>query len=473
MLRGLWRAGTVALLAASGVAHADDRGYPQGFVWGAALSAHQTEGATGGAENGDWWQFEHSLVNGRSPIADGDTTQVAVDHWHRYAEDFELARGIGLNSVRISLAWEKIEPKPGEFDEKVLAHYRDVLQSMHDRGLQPVVALHHFTHPLWFHAQGGWASRQAPTLFTAYAAKVVDRLGDLCDTWVTFNEPMVLVWLGYVQGSYPPNHQSAREGVTVAVNLARAHRLVTALVHEHQAGACPDKAHGICGVGLVNSLQLYEAAHSWNPIERLSARAVEAISNWAFPALAIDGEIPLADRALIAFVGGPFTIHFPKDEAKGNPVADWFGVNYYTRYFLNVKFPASFRIEDPKDPPGDNGWGVYPAGLEKIARETARKVHLPLVVSENGVADADDRIRPEMIRQTLAYVDKLVHGTKNEAPLDLRGYYHWSLTDNFEWLDGYKYRFGLIEIRYDDGLERVPRESARVYASEIQVRKAR
>src|SRR5579885_2017347 len=223
MLQRGWMVGILLALASGAGARASVAGdaYPEGFVWGAALSAHQTEGKTGGAENGDWWVFEHSLVNGRSPISGGDTTEVEVDHWNRYAEDFELARGIGLNSVRISLAWEKIEPRPGEFDEQALAHYRDVLRSIREKGIQPVVALHHFTHPLWFHARGGWVSGEAPALFAAYAAKAVESLGDLCDTWITFNEPMVLVWLGYVQGSYPPNHRSAREGVRVAVNLAR------------------------------------------------------------------------------------------------------------------------------------------------------------------------------------------------------------------------------------------------------------
>jgi beta-glucosidase len=450
--------------------HASAAEYPKGFVWGAALSAHQTEGATGGAENGDWWQFEHSQTNGRSPIANGDTTEVAVDHWHRYAEDFELAKGIGLSSVRISLAWEKIEPKKGEFNEEVLDHYRDVLTAMRARGIQPVVALHHFTHPLWFHEAGGWPAPGSPALFLEYADHVVSRLGDLCDTWITFNEPMVQVFLGYIQGTYPPNHHSIKEGIDVAVNLARAHRLVTAMIHEKQPNASTQG--GIHGVGLVNSLQLYEPARVWNPIERLSVRVIETASNWAFPALAISGEIPFSDRALMALVGGPFTLKFPKDEAKGNPVADWFGVNYYTRYFIKSRFPIGFQVLDTKDPASDNGWGVYPEGLEKIVRETAKRVHLPLVVSENGVADGADRLRPQMIHETLSYLDHLVLGTKDEAPLDVRGYFHWSLTDNFEWLSGYKYRFGLVEILYNDDLRRKPRESSRVYSAEIQSREA-
>jgi beta-glucosidase len=444
--------------------------YPEGFVWGAALSAHQAEGKAGGGENSDWFQFEHSSVDGRSPIAGGDTADVAVDHWNRYAEDFRLAREMGLKSVRISLAWEKIEPAPGVFDESVISHYRDVLASMHAQGIQPVVAFHHFTHPLWFHAQGGWSMESSPQTFLAYTTRVVESLGDLCDTWITFNEPMVLVWLGYVHGSYPPNHHSIDEGTVVALNLARAHRLVTSMIHEKQPGKAG--ATGIHGVGLVNSLQLYEPARAWHPLERLTARIIDTISNWAFPSLALDGEIPFADRALIALAGGPFTVKFPKDEARGNPRADWFGVNYYTRYIVRGKFPFSFEVSNHKDPLGDNGWGVYPKGLEKIVRAAAKHVHVPLVVSENGMADATDRLRPDLIRGSLKSLDRLVEGTKNEAPLDVRAYYHWSLTDNFEWLWGFQYRFGLIEIRYDDGLRRVPRESSRVYQAEIRARTA-
>src|SRR4051812_23053792 len=165
----------LAFLLSLSQAHA---AYPDGFVWGAALSAHQAEGKSGGAENGDWYQFEHSSVDGRSPIAGGDTADIAVDHWNRYAEDFRLASEIGLKSVRISLAWEKIEPEPGVFDESVLSHYREVLRSMHAQGIQPVVALHHFTHPLWFHAQGGWNMESSPQTFLAYANHVLERLGD-------------------------------------------------------------------------------------------------------------------------------------------------------------------------------------------------------------------------------------------------------------------------------------------------------
>jgi beta-glucosidase len=441
--------------------------YPAGFVWGAAFSAHQTEGKAGGAENGDWWNFEHSLNDGKSPIAHGDTTDVATDHWNRFDEDFAQAEKLGLDSVRLSLAWEKIEPKPGQFDVSVLDHYRQVLQSMRTHHLKPVVALHHFTHPLWFHAQGGWTDAKSAATFLEYSAHVVAALGNLCDTWITFNEPMVLVWLGYIQGTYPPNHHSPDnsygEGVQAAISLARAHRLVTAMIHREQPPSA--STSGIRGVGLVNSLQLYQPLHAWNPVEALGARVVASVSNWAFPSLALEGRISASDRLLIRLAGGPSSLDFPADEAQGNPVADWFGINYYTRYFVQAGLPHSFKVSNPEDPAADNGWGIYPEGLEEIVRETASRVHIPLVVSENGLADASDRNRPDMIRKSLQAVDRLV-----ASEVDLRGYFHWSLTDNFEWLWGYQYRFGLIAIE-PGTLARVPRPSADVYRLEIQARR--
>lgn len=444
--------------------------YPPDFLWGAAFSAHQTEGVFGGGENGDWWDFEHPKEGESSPIANGDTADLAVDHWHRFSEDYVWAKKLGLNTLRTSLAWEKIEPAPGVFSEAVLSHYRAQFQRMHELGIRPMIALHHFTHPRWFNERGGWLSPESPRHFLRYAEKVVQTLGDLCDLWITFNEPMVLVMMGYLKGDIPPQAMTVAEGFEAAYNLARAHRMAAAMIHDIQGrspkGRGPNGAPR--GVGLANSLHLYDPYDPRDQRDVQAARTVADINNWAF-LRAIDGdqlkfEIPYNIPGLPSLER-----KFPKEDIPAwhtGTLMDWVGVNYYSRYLIRYVEKNFLKIDwiTPGGAKGDNGWAIQPGGMEKVMRQTSDKFPQPLIVTENGLADGDDSRRPQFIRDHLASLDRSISGAKG---LDVMGYYHWSLMDNFEWLHGYKFRFGLIEIKQDRDLERVPRQSALVYQSEI------
>jgi beta-glucosidase len=440
--------------------------YPEGFVWGVAFSAHQAEGVAGGGEAGDWFRFEHPM-SGKSPIENGDTADLAVDHWNRYAEDLELAKRTGVRSVRISIAWEKVEPEEGRFNPSVLDHYRDVLVKMHELGLRPMVALHHYTHPQWFHDRGGWLSEDGPRKFLRYAEQVVGRLAGLCDLWITFNEPMILVVMGYERGLFPPNLRGPDNAFKAAVGLARAHRLVATMIHEVQGISHQTGGQGaLRGVGVVNSFGVYDPFNKNDAEDVRVTNTMREWMNWALIRGILTGELRL--RYPHARVPVPFYRPLDPSEADASPI-DWLGVNYYSRNLIRAKGgddPVGFA--SIAGPVADNWWPIYAEGMERILREaTAEFPRLPLVVSENGLADARDAKRPDFIRDHLRFLDRVVLGSEKGPALDVRGYYHWSLFDNFEWLRGYQDRFGLYEVRYDQGLARVPRPSVVVFREEI------
>jgi beta-glucosidase len=442
--------------------------YPPSFLWGAAFSAHQTEGREGGGEHGDWYRFEHETKGGKPTIAGGDTADRATDFWNRYDEDFREAQAMGLGTLRTSIAWEKVNPAPGVYRADVLDHYRRIVGAMRDRGLRPMIALHHFTHPQWFHERGSWTSDEAPALFLAYAERVVDRLGDLCDLWITFNEPMVLVQMGYLQALVPPQVSSLADASVAAYQLSRAHRKVAAMIHARQ-GAPLDAGSTVSGVGLAHAVAAYDPYNPDDPKDRLAAEVMAELANRAFLRALVGDHLAFAIPAEVPDTRS-FERAFPPDE---RPALDWIGVNYYTRWRLKYAPRSAVRVEfhTPPGPRGDNGWAIAPEGFERAIREVAAVLPgTPLLVTENGLADAKDDRRPAFLRDHLAILDRVMTGRSGKPPLDVRGYYHWSLTDNFEWLEGYRMRFGLVAIDYDRALARVPRPSARVYANAIMRR---
>lgn len=436
------------------------------FGYGAAISAHQTEGATGGAEAGDWWAFEHGFDPtsaalkplGRKPIARNENADIAVDHWHRYDEDFALAAALGLKSVRISIAWEKVEPEPGRFSREALSHYRAVLRSMRRHGLEPMVALHHFTHPRWFHERGGWPHGASAAYFERYARVVVTALDDLCDQWISFNEPSISVHLGYISGAYPPNERSLPRAFMAGLSFVRAHQGLARWIHRNSVAA-PDaprignRRDGRDELGLVSSLQLYSPRNALSPLDHAAAWALDELANWTF---------------LRVLLREP-TLRETSERPDERP--DWLGVNYYGRFLVGVGHPV--RETPPRcvdsDRVADNGWCLYPPGLTTMLRKQAAQAPgVPLIVGENGLADAADALRPAVLRESLAAMDTARRGDATHPPVDVRAYFHWSLIDNFEWLHGYAHRFGLIGVERD--LVRRPRASAAVYAAEIRRR---
>jgi beta-glucosidase len=417
------------------------------FLWGVATSSHQIEG---GNTNNDWWDWEQ--IPGK--IRDGTRSGDACASWERWAEDLDLIRGLGLNAYRLSIEWSRIEPAAGRYDDTALQRYRAMLEGCRTRGITPIVTLHHFTNPRWFAASGGWEERANLAHFERYARHLGSALGDLVDLWITINEPEVFGFYAYDAGLFPPGMRDRSRALAVIANLLEAHGLASqALRDTDRVDADGDGKATL--IGAAKHWVLLEPKSWWSTLDNFATWAQHRIFNIAVARALTGGTIDLS-------IPGMARVRRTVDALAGS--SDFLGVNYYTRWMVSPvgKIPLTARKGTHVN---DLGWEIYPEGIERALAECAR-FGLPLLITENGLADVEDLWRPDFIRKTLAIVDR-VRG----SGVDIRGYMHWSLLDNFEWMDGRMGRFGLYEVDFDAPLgPRVQRESARVYAEEVAKR---
>jgi len=410
------------------------RRFPQGFRWGTATSAHQVEGCN---RNNDWWAFEQ--LPGR--IHGGDRSGRACDWWRRAEADFDRMVALHLNAHRLSVEWSRLEPQPGQVDETAVRRYRQMLQGLRERGLEPMVTLHHFTLPLWVARAGGWENPKVVGWFRDHARRCVEWFGDLVDLWVTVNEPNLVVVLGYLQGRHPPAVRNPRRALVAGRHLLEAHAAAYHAVHEVQPRA---------RVGVAHHLRPMDPERPWHPLDRWVARWHSRWFNWSWLDVLCRGRAP----------GWFGTGALP--ECAGT--LDFVGVNYYTRdrvHFAPWAVHLALGVHRPTRgaPTSDFGYGeIYPEGLLRVVRQVWRGYGKPVYVTENGLPDAQDRWRPRFLLDHLAALHAAV---AEGAPV--LGYYHWSLVDNFEWTEGWRMKFGLVAV--DPSTQRrQPRPSASVYA---------
>jgi beta-glucosidase len=395
--------------------------FPDGFLWGTASAAHQVEGDN---RNCDWWEFEQQA--GR--IANGDTSAVACDHYHRYRQDFELLREMRQNAHRLSIEWSRIEPSEGEFDSRQIRHYRDVLGELREQGIQPMVTLHHFTNPIWFARKGGWAVGGAPQAFMPFVRRMVDELGDLIGLWCTINEPNIYAAQGWLIGEFPPGRQGDLAGTyRVASNMHRAHEMAYAAIKRRW----PDAQ-----VGLSHHKFLMLPA-SKKRRDRWAAQTAQLVlDRW-----------PVAPGRLRKVV-----------ESTG----DFIGIAHYWAQMcaFDPRLPGQQfvrRFNVPGVPVSDMGWSTNPIWMRSVLNEL-RSLGKPVYVTENGLASNDDEWRRRYLKEILSNVQLAI-----EDGVDVRGYFHWTNMDNFEWARGYAARFGLIDVDRKT-LERTIKPSGRLYA---------
>lgn len=337
----------------------------------------------------------------------------ACDHYHRYEEDFNLLEDMGQNAYRFSIEWSRIEPEEGCFDEKEIEHYRVFLLELKRRHIQTFVTMHHFTNPEWFAKAGGWASSKAVYYFSRFAMRLLDEYEGLVDFWITINEPLVYASTAYITGLWPPQKKNVFLFLKVLRNQVAAHKKAYEILHT--------KAKQECRVGIAKSNIYFEPAAKKSFLDKLSASAADYFWNRYF-----------------------------LDTIKNR--LDFIGLNYY--FHKKVDFPLRTKNENRMT--SDIGWEIYPEGIYHVLAELER-YKKPVYITENGVADNRDFLRKDFIRDHLYWIYKAI-----QKGVDVRGYLHWSLLDNFEWEKGFRPRFGLIEIDYKT-MERRPRPSARYY----------
>lgn len=407
--------------------------FPPGFLWGTATAAHQVEGSN---TNNNWYAWEN--IPGR--ILQDGKSGLACDWWGgRWKQDLDRAAESGQNAHRMSVEWSRIQPAPDRWDEEALDFYRRIVRGMLERGLTPMVTLHHFTDPLWLAESGGWENEETPAKFAAFVRKVVEALKEYVSLWVTINEPNVYTFSGYAFTDFPPGRTDLSAAFRVMCNLLRGHAAAYRAVHEVQNAA---------QVGFAHHHRPFHPALGWSPLDRTAAGLVNRVFNFSFPNALQTGTLSFVyKRARL-----PEVLH----------TQDFLGINYYSDETLGFTLsPSSYFIRRrlPKGAEGSESGMIANVPQEFFATmRWANRMGLPMIVTENGIDDASDTIRP---RYLIEHVHQVWRAINFNWPV--KGYFHWTLVDNFEWERGWTQRFGLWGLNPQSQV-RTRRTSAEIYS---------
>ncbi|HEV2413032.1 MAG TPA: family 1 glycosylhydrolase [Candidatus Saccharimonadales bacterium] len=406
--------------------------FPKRFFWGAATSGHQVEGKNRDQwtiwelENAptlaqqaryglntlpDWDEIEEQATNPRNYISGK-----GVDHYNRYEEDFDILAKLNMNAFRFSIEWSRIEPREGEWDPLAVEHYRLYIHALKRRNIEPFVTLWHWTMPEWFVQKGGFEKRANVKYFVRFATKILDELGEEFRYVTTINEPEVYSALGYSTGEWPPQKESKLLTLKVYLNLGYAHRKVykaaKTINRKFIVGLSTNIAHNYAGDNAI--------------VSKITARLVKWSTSRFF--------LNRVHRHL-----------------------DFIGLNYYfsNRYY-------GYRVHNPNERISDLGWDMQPQDVEHVLVDLWYRYRKPIIITESGVADRKDQYRKWWIAETVGAMHRAM-----KQGVNLDGYIHWSLLDNFEWAYGFWPRFGLVAVDYKTG-ERTVRQSAILYGRLIK-----
>lgn len=418
--------------------------FPTDFKWGTATAAHQVEGDN---DNSNWAAWEKQKdENGKPRIYNGDVSGKAANQWELYEKDIQLMKELGVNSYRFSLAWSKIQPTKDTFNDDALKHYDDVIDALLENDIEPMITLHHFTHPHWFEEIGAFEKEENIKYFVEFSKKVFARYKDRVTYWCTFNEPNVFITGSYFNTHFPPGTHDVALGGIVFENILKAHVKTYKELKEQEKSV---------QIGLVQSTFQFEPYRRWH----LGDWAIARVSSNVFN-----------DTTLSFFRNGTMNYYLPfqtsrtyKDLDAPNTI-DFIGLNYYSHHAYKFDFDfrkATQSIPIEGEEMTDMPYTIYTEGIYRAIEEVAQ-LGKPIIITENGIADAKDDKRGKYIKQSLYTVSKAI-----KDGYDIRGYYYWSLIDNFEWAEGYSMKFGLYEVDFETQ-ERKLREGSKAYIEIIK-----
>ncbi len=443
--------------------------FPEGFIWGSATSSYQIEGAWNEDGKGEsiWDRASHTP----GVIKNGDTGDVACDHYHRYKEDVQLMKEMGLKSYRFSVSWPRILPKgTGEVNPKGVEFYDKLVNELIANDIIPFITLYHWDLPLEFNTIGAWESREVVDAFAEYARFMFNKFGDRVKNWITFNEPLVFAVWFYFLGIYGKKDLASGIRATHLVNVAHAKTI--------EAYRSSDYSDGKIGITL-NLNPIYSKTDS--SLDKEGVKIVDGVINrWfldpVFKAKYPSDILPLFEKNL----NFP---PIPEEDLillKDNPI-DFIGINNYSCTRVRVKEPEDlnnlFKLLLPKKPEkgvevSEIGWEIYPVGLYDLLKKVDNEYNHPLIyITENGMACKDEVIVDNVVQDDdrLSYLKRYfeaAHRAISEG-VNLKGYFVWSLLDNFEWIEGYSKRFGVIRVNYETQ-ERMWKKSAFWYRDVIK-----
>ncbi len=425
--------------------------FPESFLFGVATSAYQIEGGVEDRSPSIWDVFSHTP----GKVLNGDTGDVAVDHYHRYEEDVSIMSDMGIEAYRFSISWPRVMTDGVKPNQKGIDFYDRLIDLLLKNGIEPVVTLYHWDLPLALDDKGGWLNPDIALWFRDYAGEMFERFKDRVKIWITLNEPWCSAFLGYYFGVHAPGHRDLKEAFIAAHNLLRAHGYAVRAFRESNVKG---------EIGLTNVVTWIEPGGDKEEDIR-AAQIVDTIVNGIFHQTVVYGKYPKMVLELAKGMG----FDIPEDDMDviSEPF-DFFGVNYYTRNLVvhDESDPLGFKTVPGPGPKTDMGWEVYPEGLYLSLTKLYKEYGIPLYITENGMAGSDVLIEGEVndeyrIDFISSHVEQLHRALKEGV--DVRGYFVWTLMDNFEWQYGYSKRFGLVYIDYQHDLKRIPKKSARWY----------
>jgi beta-glucosidase len=452
-------------------------GFPKDFLWGTATAAEQIESTP----DSNWFEFIVDAYKNKKflTISPGEAKpghinslgnypweviRVKTNHDEVFKEDISLMKEMGLNSYRFSFAWDRFFPKEGmnEPDPKAIAYYKKIIEELKEKNIKPSATLFHFSSPAWFwkekNGKRGWEREDAIQQFSIFVKAVVKNFGKDVTHWCTLNEPMVFVAAGYMQGVHPPLEMrpDVAEVTQVIVAILKAHVAAYNIIKDN------DKLLGQKSeVGFTQHTRDFEPYRNYAILDRIIADRIEQAFIWDFIDAFKTGKLKVSNTSFEEEIPGL------KDSL------DYLGINYYGRFYIesNILNPTKFKVH--MNDPGDKferinnlAWAHYPLGFYNILTKSYQRYRLPIYILENGTADSadDDILRQEIL---VTHIYEMWHAM-NDAKVPIKGYYHWSLIDNFEWAEGFEAKFGLIKVDYKNNFKREKRKSADIYKSIIQ-----